>query len=351
MKKIVIKIGSSIIAPKAKLNPELIDEIIQNILGAEKLGYKMIIVSSGAIACGAAAMGINKRPQQEHSLMALASLGQIILMEAWAKGLRKYAKNCAQILLSWDDFDHRRRFLNARGTIDKLLKMNVVPIINENDAISCDEIKFGDNDRLSALVTDLTGAVRTVIFSDIPGLLDADNKVIPIIENIDAGVFGLVRKKKTGFTSGGMQTKLEAAKIVVSSGAILTITNFNHENKEKIISRIINGENIGTNFLPPAKLASARQRWIAFSKKVKGKIFIDDGAKEAVLNKGKSLLCVGIIKVDGEFKRRDSVQVVDKCGNILGCGMVNYACEELNTCAGKKIDREVIHHNDFVRNI
>lgn len=346
MKTIVVKIGSSVIAPGGKLNRTLIAGLVKDILNAEKKGYKVVLVSSGAIACGLAKLGLKKRPHDKHSLMAIASLGQIALMDVYEAIFKKHRKLCAQILLIWDDFDARRRFINARNTIHKLFSMGVVPIINENDSISYEEIeiKFGDNDRLSAMVGDLIGADMLIILSDVDGLLH-EGKVVRVIPKIDSQVFSMAKTEDKVFTTGGMAAKLTAARVAVCSGIKTVIAN----GKEKgVISRIISGEDIGTVFLPVSKIKHARKRWIAFSKKIKGRIYVDDGAKEAVLNKGKSLLSVGIIKAEGQFKKKDAVELRDKDGNLLGCGLIDYSIEELCGAQGKKLPREVIHRDNFV---
>jgi glutamate 5-kinase len=307
--------------------------------------FKIILVSSGAIACGANKLGFSRKPNDTAALMALASLGQIILMDAYTAQFKKHKKSCAQILLTWDDFNDRRRFLNAKNTINKLLSLGITPIINENDAISFDEIKFGDNDRLSALVGDLVRAQTLIILSDVPGLMDRE-KIINTVTKIDEKISSLVRAKGKALTSGGMATKLEAGKIATCSGIKMIIAS-GHE--QRVISRIVKGENLGTTFLPSEAIAKARKRWIAFSKKIKGKIYIDFGAKEAILNAGRSLLCVGIIKTEQDFKRGDSVEILDEAGNILGCGLVNYSSEELANCRTKKFEKEVVHRDNFVK--
>ncbi|MDD5583683.1 MAG: glutamate 5-kinase [Candidatus Omnitrophica bacterium] len=345
MKKIVVKIGSSIIAPSGKLDARLVERLVSDIIVTEKSGHKIILVSSGAIACGAHKVGVSKKPHDAHSLMALASIGQIILMDAYSDAFRKYDRVCAQILLTWDDFDNRKRFLNARATIQKLLSMNIIPVINENDAVSSDEIKFGDNDRLSALVADLVGADTAIILSDVEGLMDK-GKVVTCVPKVSSKIFSLVNAKQNAFTSGGMYTKLQAANTATNSGANVIIASGNQEN---IITRLASGVVIGTTFLAAKNVQKARKRWIAFSKKTKGKIYIDDGAKEAILHKGRSLLGVGIIKIEGEFKKKDAVEVRDKEGTIIGCGLVNYTCEELRNGQGKKFEKEIIHRDNFAK--
>jgi len=343
MKKIVIKIGSSVIAPQGKLKIRVMRNILEEVVKLEDKGIKSIIVSSGAIVCGVNRLKEEKK-KDIHSLQAYASLGQVILMEHYSKILKKYNKTCAQILLTWDDFNDRRRFLNAQSTINRLLKWGVIPIINENDTVSYEEIKLGDNDKLSALVSDLIRADLLIILSDVEGLFSPQG-LVRKIEKIDNKVISWARKEEKEFRRGGMITKLEAAKIATSSGIKTIIAN---GRKKNIITNIIEGKEEGTTFLPLSKVEKAKKRWIAFSKKVKGKIFIDEGAKKALIEKGKSLLSCGIIKVEGEFLRKDAVHVVDSCGSLVGVGLVEYSSDELKDKT-KKFEREVIHRDNFVK--
>jgi glutamate 5-kinase len=345
MKKIVVKIGSSVIAPGGRLDSQLILNLTKDILSVEKNGYKVILVSSGAIACGLGALGQRRKPKDTHSLMAVSSLGQIILMDSFNNKFKKHKRMCAQILLTWDDFDNRSRFMNIRKTIDNLLKMNIIPIINENDVVSYEEIRFGDNDRLSSLVADLVAAEQLILLSDVEGLLE-ENKLVKEISKINSRILSLAKKEDKTHTSGGMFTKLEAAKIATSAG-IKTIIASGRRNK--VISEIIQGRKVGTLFLPCLKKDRARKRWIAFSKKAKGRIYIDNGAKEAFLNKGKSLLMVGITKVEGNFTRGDSVCVCDSRNVSLGCGIVNYDSRSLKE--KKKFAKEVIHRDNFAKDL
>ncbi|MFH1771828.1 MAG: glutamate 5-kinase [Candidatus Omnitrophota bacterium] len=344
MKKVVVKAGSSVIAPNGKLDSLLIGRIVKSIVKAHDLGYKIALVSSGAIACGLNKINLKKRPQDTHSLMALSSLGQIALMDMYEAKFKRHSRHCAQVLLTWDDFDSRRRFMNAKHTINKLFAMGITPIINENDAVSFDEIRFGDNDKLSALVGDLIGAERLIMLSNVSGLMDGGN-LVRFVECVDAKMFSLVRKKKSMFTAGGMEAKLQAAKTAALSGIRTVIAN---GREKSVIERLLKGEKIGTEFKPLKDITKARKRWIAFSKKVKGAIYIDNGAKEAIANKGKSLLSVGIEKTEGDFKKGDSVEILDYQGASIGCGIVNYSCQELKDCRHKKLDREVIHRDDLV---
>jgi len=344
-KKVVVKIGSSVIAPFGKLDLKLISKIVKDILVAEKKGYKVILVSSGAIACGLNKLKLAKRPKDTHLLMAISSLGQIILMDVFNAKFKKYKRTCAQILLTWDDFSIRKRFINIRTTINKLLDMDIISIINENDVISYEEIRFGDNDRISALVADLVGADKLIMLSDVEGLLRG-KQLVREVTKIDSEILALAKKEDKVHTSGGMFTKLQAAKIAISSGTAAVIAS---GHKEKVILNAVEGKNPGTLFLASSEKHKARKRWIAYSIKVKGKIYIDDGAKEALLNKGKSLLGVGITKAEGDFKKNDAVEISDSQGIIIGRGLINYNCEDLKDIKQKKFMREVIHRDNFVK--
>ncbi|MFA7115015.1 MAG: glutamate 5-kinase [Candidatus Omnitrophota bacterium] len=341
MKKVVIKIGSSVIAPSGKLDAGLIENIVKDIITLEAKGYKVVIVTSGAISCALEKMGYKRKPNDMHSLMALSSIGQIKLMRVFSEKFKKYKRFCSQILLTWDDFDNRKRFFNVKETIEKLFVMKVIPVINENDAVSYNEIRFGDNDRLSALVADLICADRLIILSDVEGLL-ADGKVLHEVREMSAQTFALVKQKKETHTSGGMLTKLQAVGIAVSSGITAYIA---YGRTKNIISKIMKDEAIGTKFYPLQKACRARKRWIAFGKKPKGSICVDEGAKTAILEKGKSLLSAGIIKVSGKFSKNDAVHIIGKDGALIGYGIVNYDSGDI--VIKSKLRNEVIHRDNF----
>ena len=340
---IVVKIGSSVIAPKGKLDKALISRLVKDILSVENKGYKVVIVSSGAIACGLNQLKLKKRPKDTHMLMAISSLGQIILMDIFNAQFKKYKRICAQVLLTWDDFDNRKRYMNIKKTIDKLIDLDAIPIINENDVISHEEIGIGDNDRLSGFLADLVTAEQLIILSDIDGLLDQE-RLVKVVTKIDDKIRSLVKKQDKSHTKGGMDTKLAAATKANLSG-IRTIIANGRENK--VISRIIKGEAVGTLFLPSQRIEKSRKRWID-SKKIKGEIAIDEGAKVALLDKGKSLLGVGIVKVISDFNKGDAVSVTS--GNLsLGFGIVNYSSVEIRESKKKKLEKAVIHRDNFVK--
>ena len=344
-KKVVVKIGSSVIAPGGKLDSALITKIVEDILRVEKKGYKVVLVSSGAIACGLNCLGHKRRPNDTYALMAISSLGQIALMDVFNNKFKKYKRKCAQILLTWDDFDNRKRYMNIRKTIDKILSMGAIPVINENDVTSYDEIRFGDNDRLSALVADLIGASELIMLSDVEGLLRGD-KLVKEVFKIDKKIASLAREEDKTHTSGGMLTKLEAARIATSSGIRTTIAC---GRKKQVISKALGGQPVGTIFFACSDKEGAKKRWIASSKNIKGSLAIDEGAKNALLCKGRSLLNVGVTEVEGPFKEGDAVRVLDENGNFIGCGVVNYSYQDLKQAKKKRLQKEVIHRDNFVK--
>lgn len=345
MKKIVVKIGSSILAPKGEIDQGILDNFIQDIVYIDNLGIKMVIVSSGAIACGLKELGYKRKPSDISLLMAASSLGQTILMNLYRRRFVSYKKKSAQILLTWDDFNERKRYINARATINKLLTFNIFPVINENDAVATDEIKFGDNDRLSAMVANLIDADLLIILSDVEGLLDKGT-VVPIVEKIDNRIMSLANKEDKIFTTGGMKSKLEAAKIAMASGIKTVVAKGNRKN---VLRDIVEGKSVGTIFLPQQVIKGARKKWIIFGKKIKGRIYVDEGAEKAIMQGNKSLLCVGITKVEGDFLPQDAVEVLNNEGIILGCGIVNYSSREIHNKLGEKMGKEVIHRDNFVK--
>lgn len=344
VKKVVVKVGSSVIAPKGRLDLNLISRLVKDMLCAEKKGYKIILVSSGAIACGLSQLKLKKRPKDIHMLMAISSLGQITLMDAFNAQFKRYRRSCAQVLLTWDDFDNRKRFMNIRKTIERLFSLGAIPVINENDVVSHEEIGIGDNDRLSAFLADLIGAEELIILSDIEGLLDGE-RLVKKVERIDENIRSLVKKQDKTHTKGGMDTKLEAATRANLSGIRTIIAS---GRKKEVILRILRGDAVGTLFLPCQRIEKSRKRWID-TKQIKGMITIDDGAKDALLHKGKSLLGVGITKVTPGFNKGDAVIVVDSRGEALGCGLANYGSDDFKDFQGKRFDKEVIHRDNFVK--
>ncbi len=346
-KRIVIKIGSSLLFAQQAHSGCFtypMDNIASQISGLVQQGREIIIVSSGAIASGMHILKMESRPKELSLLQALAAVGQHLLMYEYRRFFETKKINCAQLLLTWEDFDDRKRYLNAKNTLFKLLELGTVPIINENDTVSTDEIKFGDNDRLSALVSSLIGADLLIILSDVDGLLDKDKKVIRVINEITPQIKALACPTNKKTCVGGMITKIEAAKIAVDSGIPCVIAN--GRSKNIIFSVIKEPERYGTLFSPKKGLA-ARERWIAFGTKAKGKILVDDGAKRALLNK-KSLLSVGVIGLEGNFEMGDIVSVMDKQNYELARGKVGLSSKQLEKAKGSRYDKEVIHRDNIV---
>lgn len=344
-KRIVIKIGASLLySDKTKLDRGLLNEITEQICDLIKDGKEIVIVSSGAIASGMSILRLESRPKELVYLQAAAAIGQPELMDVYREFFRQKQLNCSQLLLTWEDFDDRRRYLNAKNTLLALLKLNSIPIINENDTVSTDEIKFGDNDRLSALVSKLISADILIILSDVNGLLDKNNKVIPIVNEISPQIKALACPTNKKTCVGGMITKLEAARIATDSGIPCIIANGRMKNI--ISSAIKEPEKCGTLFIPKKGL-KAREHWIAFGAKPKGKIVVDDGAKQALLNK-KSLLSVGVVACEGNFDKADIVSLRDKQNREFARAKTGLSSKELDKVKGRRSDREVIHCDNIV---
>lgn len=346
-KRIVIKIGSSLLySDKKKLDCSFINEITTQISDLIKEGKEIVVVSSGAIALGMSKLRLEVRPKELSFLQAAAAIGQHELMEVYRRFFSERQLNCAQLLLTWEDFDSRKRYLNAKNTLLTLLKLNSVPIINENDTVSTDEIKFGDNDRLSALVATLINADLLVILSDVDGLLEKDKKtVVKIVPEINSRIRGLACATNKKTCVGGMITKLEAAKIAVDSGIPCIIAN--GRGKDIVLSAIKDSSKTGTLFLPKRDYLAAKKRWIAFSAKPKGEIIVDEGAKIALINK-KSLLSVGIVASEGSFEAGDIVSLRDKSNSEFARGRVRISSKELDKVKGSRYDKEIVHCDNIV---
>ncbi len=341
-RRVVVKIGSSVIAPLGKIDSGLVKSLIKDIFKAKASGVDMILVTSGAIASGLGVLDYKRRPNNIHSLMAVSSFGQILLMELFNKYFKQNKGRCAQVLLTWDDFNYRKRFLNIKKTLEKLLALEVVPIINENDVVSHEEIRWGDNDYLSALVADLIDANQLILLSDVEGLFE-DKKLIKRVERIDKEVESSIKKQPKTHTSGGMATKLEAATKATLSGIKTQIVS---GRRKGVISDLVQGKEIGTLFVPIKNKERSRKRWI-HSKQIKGFVVVDQGAKDALLNKGKSLLSVGIQRVSEGFGKGEAVAIVDQENNIVGTGITNYNWHTLSR--KKRLKKEAVHRDNFVK--
>ncbi len=362
IKRVVIKIGSGVLTDKKDLNTNIINSLASDISSLMKKETEVILVSSGAIAAGQKKLGIIHRPSDISSLQALAAAGQSILMKTYEQAFGHYEQKVAQVLLTRDDLMHRRRYLNARNTIFKLLGWKVLPVINENDTVVVEEIKFGDNDNLSALVANLTEAQLVINLTNIDGLLtddprlDKDATLITLVEKIDKTIMHCAGSIPGFLGTGGMKSKIEAARKVALAGIPTIIAN---GLKPGILKDIFAGKEVGTLFLPQQKHLDCRKHWIAFAKSPKGELIIDKGAVEAIKKHGKSLLPAGILQVNGNFSMGDAVLLMDRDKKKVAIGMTNYRSGdikkimglnsgEIKSVLGFKHDDNVVHRNNLV---
>jgi|WetSurMetagenome_2_1015567.scaffolds.fasta_scaffold35286_2 glutamate 5-kinase len=361
--RIVIKIGTNLLADKEHgINLERIYGIAKNVALLQTLGKHIVLVSSGAIGAGVAALKLKERPKTIPEKQATAAIGQPLLMEAYENAFRNQECTIAQILLTKDDFTNRARYLNVKNTFSALLEKGVIPIINENDTVAVEEIKFGDNDNLSALVANLIEADLLIILSDIDGLFSDDPtknrsaELIPIVERITPQLEKLAKSSKSELSTGGMITKIQAAKRCVSAGIAMIIANGKNP---KALEEIFSGDFTGTLFLPVEKKLNVRKKWIGFVSHTNGYIVVDDGAKHALLNGQKSLLPSGILEVHGEFKAHDTISVRDMEATEIAKGVTGFSSTDLLKIKGKKTGElekilhckscdEVIHRDNLV---
>jgi len=350
IKRIVIKIGSSVIATY-KMRPRLarlksLTDQISKVVGRH---IEVVVVSSGAIVVGMGELKELNRPKDISSLQACAAVGQTVLMKMYNDFFKRKKRKCAQILLTWDDFHNRIRFNNARNTLKAILKRGIIPIINENDTISTDEIKFGDNDKLSALVASLVDADLLLMLTDVEGLYEmksGNKKIYQEIKEITREIEGMaLGTSKKNMSQGGMATKIEAIKIATQAKIPCIIAN--GETKD-VLLRVLKGERIGTFFVEREQKLLSRKHWISFGAKPKGILSVDKGAMDAILKGGRSLLLPGIVAWDGHFGKNDVVVIEDQKKREIARGIVNYSSTELNKIENKKGKREVIHCNNLV---
>jgi glutamate 5-kinase len=324
-----------------------LEQLVAQLAEQRKAGREIVVVTSGAVGAGMGALGYEKRPAQLAELQACAAVGQSRLMAIYAELFAKHGLSVAQVLLTHEDLQHHERHLNARNTLVTLLARGVVPVINENDAISFTEIKFGDNDKLSALVATLLPADLLVILTTVDGVIEnfgkSDPRTIPLVESIDAAIEGLAGGTDSATAIGGMKSKIEAAKIVVRSGIPLIIAS---GRKKKVLANVLAGEDEGTLFVPQMNKLAGRKRWIAFFHHPKGALFVDDGAKLALRAKGRSLLPPGVSRCEGEFAAGDVVRICDLDGTEFARGIAKFGAEEVRA---RKLSRvELVHRDDLV---
>ena len=339
-KRIVVKVGtSSLTYANGKLNLPQIDLLARQLTDLYNQGKEVVLVSSGAIATGMGRLGLEEKPKDIPKKQALAAVGQGVLLHIYEKMFAEYGQIVAQLLLTKADLDNHVRFLNARNTLLALLKMGIIPIINENDTVSIDEIRIGDNDTLAATVGVLIEADLVILLSDIKGLYDSDPHKNPqahlleVVEKIDEQIENIAGTAGSNLGTGGMITKISAAKIANNAGIPMVIA---HGAEENILAKIVKGENVGTLFLANDVKPHLRKCWITFGCKINGALIVDDGAKNALVSNGKSLLSSGIKAVEGNFSKGAVVSICDENRREFARGMVNYSSKELEIIKGAK---------------
>ena len=364
---LVVKVGSRVLTRSdGQLNEDRIAKLAEEIHQVMATGRKVALVSSGAVAAGMGRLGLKSRPSDLPHLQAVAAVGQSILVEAYERSLRTFGRHAAQVLLTRQDLEHRTSYLNARNTLLTLLDLGAVPIINENDTISVEELQttFGDNDRLAAIVTNLIRAPILVLLSDVDGLCDGDpalptSRVIPTVHKLDRSILDLVRDRATGLSKGGMASKLEAARQATSAGENVIIAS---GREPGALTGIVAGRTVGTLVLAKGHTVTARKRWIGLTVKPRGQLVLDAGARRAVEQEGRSLLPIGIVDVVGSFQKGDIVALRDGEGIEFARGLSNYSSDELRrikglrTCQIAQVAQalgqfpyeEVVHRNNML---
>lgn len=363
-KRVVVKVGTSTITySNGKINYEKIEKLARIMTDLQNQGKEMILVSSGAGAAGVGRLGLDAKPSTIPGKQACAAVGQGILMHIYERLFGEYGQVVAQVLLTKADMVNRHSYANARNALQEMISWGVIPIINENDVVAIDEFKIGDNDNLSALVASLADADLDILLSDIDGLYTANPKTHPeaklvsVVEEVTPAIEATAGGVGSKNATGGMLTKLQAAKNAMSAGIALVIAN--GENLE-VLRRIMKGEPAGTLFVPRENHLRFRNQWLAFGSKISGQLIVDDGLAKALRQKGScSILPVGITRVEGNFDSGDTVSVLDQEGHELARGMTNYSAEDLELIKGCKTGQieekigykhydEVIHRDNLV---
>ncbi|MAK43567.1 MULTISPECIES: glutamate 5-kinase [Spongiibacter] len=361
--RIVVKIGSALLTNDGQgLCVEGLDAWVAQIAGLRAKGCEIVLVSSGAVAEGMTRLGWSRRPEDLHHLQAAAAVGQMGLVQAYEARFREHGLQTAQILLGHDDISARDRYLNARGTLLTLLGLSVLPIVNENDSVVTDEIRFGDNDTLAALVANLIDADALLILTDQSGLYSSDPRYNPEAELVseadaaDKSLDAMVGGSAGSLGRGGMMTKLRAARLAARSGANTLIAG---GREPDVLSRALSGEALGTLLLAKEPPMTARKKWLAGQLRLRGSVVVDDGAARVLRQQGRSLLSVGVVAARGQFERGDLVSCIDAEGREVARGLVNYRADEVVRIAGKPTaeiaeilgylaEPELIHRDNMV---
>ena len=352
VRRILVKVGSAVLTGEDGLNLQVIEQLVSDVAALRERGCQVVLVSSGAIASGKHRMGIEGKLKSISQKQAAAAVGQGRLMRVYSNAFGKHGLFVGQVLLTMSDITDRKRFLNIRNTLFTLLEWGVITIINENDTVAVDEIKFGDNDHLAAMVANIVEAHLVVNLTSTEGLYDRNPtdtrkaKLIPLVAEITPEIEAAATEDATPVGMGGMKSKVLAAKKVTASGIPYIIAP---GRRAGVLQEILDGKETGTLFLPSAEHLNSRKYWIAFTLRSRGRLLIDDGAKEALVRDGKSLLPSGVTQVEGDFVLGDPVTCVDSAGNAIAKGLVNYGADEIRKIMGLKTAKieQVLGYKDY----
>lgn len=362
-KRIVVKVGTSTITyPTGKMNLGRMEKLVRELTDLANQGREIVLVTSGAIAVGMDRMGKKKRPRSIPQRQALAAVGQGALMHAYGSLFAAYGRMAGQVLLTKENSRRHHQYINSRNALKAMLAMGVLPVVNENDAVAVDEVKIGDNDTLSATVATLVDADVLIILSDVDGLYTANPatdkkaRLIPEVREITPDIEKLAGGAGSAAGTGGMRTKIEAAKIATRSGVTMVVAS---GEEDGVIRTVLNGEAVGTLFPAREEHLKARKSWLAFGRNIAGDLVVDDGCAEAMLTGGKSLLAAGLVSVEGAFAAKSTVRVLTQEGCEIARGIVNYDAVSLRRIAGRHTDEiaailaapvfsEVIHRDNMV---
>lgn len=359
-RRVVVKVGSSALTSLAGgLDPVRLDALVDAVASRVAAGSDVVVVSSGAIAAGLAPLGLTRRPRDLASQQAAASVGQLVLAQAWSASFARHGRTVGQVLLTAEDLSRRSNHRNAQRTLDRLRALGVVAVVNENDTVATHEIRFGDNDRLAALVAHLVQADLLVLLSDVDGLYDGDPRrpgaslVSDVRAEADLAHLDVRRPGRSGVGTGGMGTKVDAARIATSAGIPVVVTS------TALAADALSGEPVGTYFHPTGSRRGARLLWLAHASTPLGRLHLDAGAVRAVVERGSSLLPAGVTAVDGDFEAGDPVDLLDQSGHAIARGLVNFDASELPALLGRSTrelarelgpayEREIVHRDDMV---
>ena len=352
VKKILVKVGSAVLTGAEGLDVKIIDTLVREMSDLAGQGYSIVLVTSGAIVSGKHRLNITGKLKSIPEKQAAAAIGQGRLMRVYSKAFEKKGLYVAQILLTLSDLTDRQRYLNIRNTLSTLLEWGVIPVINENDSVAVDEIKFGDNDNLAAMIANIVEADIFINLTSTAGLYDCNPteskkaKLISLVPEITSEIEAAATAETSSVGTGGMKSKILAAKKVTAMGIPCVIAPGKRKN---ILTDILAGREIGTLFLPMVDRLNSKKYWIAFTLRPRGRLIIDDGAKKALLTKGKSLLPSGIIDVEGDFELGDPVSCIDREGTVLAKGLVNFSSVEIRKIMGLKTSQiyQVLGHKDY----